>query len=37
MGMAPDSKEAWHCRKKVGYLPENVSFYEQLPGVEVLI
>ena len=37
MGMAPDSKEAWHCRKKVGYLPENVSFYEQLTGLEVLI
>ena len=37
MGMAPDSKEAWHCRSKVGYLPENVSFYEQLTGLEVLI
>ncbi len=36
MGMAPDSKEAWHCRAKVGYLPENVSFYEQLTGLEVL-
>ena len=36
MGMAPDSKEAWHCRSKVGYLPENVSFYEQLSGLEVL-
>jgi len=36
MGMAPDSKEAWHCRTKVGYLPENVSFYEQLTGLEVL-
>lgn len=36
MGMAPDSKEAWHCRSKVGYLPENVSFYDQLTGVEVL-
>jgi len=36
MGMAPDSKEAWHCRSKVGYLPENVSFYEQLTGLEVL-
>ncbi len=36
MGMAPDSKEAWHCREKVGYLPENVSFYEQLTGLEVL-
>jgi Cu-processing system ATP-binding protein len=36
MGMAPDSKEAWHARSKVGYLPENVSFYEQLSGLEVL-
>ena len=36
MGMAPDSKEAWHSRAKVGYLPENVSFYEQLTGLEVL-
>jgi len=36
MGMAPDSKAAWHCRSKVGYLPENVSFYEQLSGLEVL-
>jgi len=36
MGIAPDSKAAWHCRSKVGYLPENVSFYEQLTGLEVL-
>ena len=36
MGMAPDSKDAWHIRSKVGYLPENVSFYEQLTGLEVL-
>ncbi len=36
MGMAPDSKEAWHMRAKVGYLPENVSFYDQLTGLEVL-
>ncbi|WOH37000.1 ABC transporter ATP-binding protein [Thalassotalea fonticola] len=36
MGMAPDSKEAWHSRAKIGYLPENVSFYEQLTGLEVL-
>ncbi len=36
MGMTPDSKEAWHMRAKVGYLPENVSFYEQLTGLEVL-
>ncbi|KGJ87871.1 ABC transporter ATP-binding protein [Thalassotalea sp. ND16A] len=36
MGMAPDSKAAWHTRAKVGYLPENVSFYDQLTGLEVL-
>jgi Cu-processing system ATP-binding protein len=36
MGVAPDSKEAWHMRSKIGYLPENVSFYEQLTGLEVL-
>jgi len=36
MGYAPDSKDAWHMRSKVGYLPENVSFYEQLTGLEVL-
>jgi Cu-processing system ATP-binding protein len=36
MGVAPDSKEAWQMREKIGYLPENVSFYEQLTGLEVL-
>lgn len=36
MGMTPDSTKAWHCRSKIGYLPENVSFYEQLTGIEVL-
>lgn len=36
MGVNPDSKEAWHMRAKIGYLPENVSFYEQLTGLEVL-
>jgi Cu-processing system ATP-binding protein len=36
MGGAPDSKEAWHLREKIGYLPENVSFYDQLTGLEVL-
>lgn len=36
MGMAPDSKAAWHIRQKVGYLPENVSFYDQLTGLEVI-
>lgn len=36
LGMSPSDKEAWHMRTKVGYLPENVSFYEQLTGLEVL-
>ncbi len=36
MDMAPDSKAAWHTREKIGYLPENVSFYDQLTGLEVL-
>ncbi|WP_206485233.1 ABC transporter ATP-binding protein [Thalassotalea sp. G2M2-11] len=36
MGCRPDSKAAWHMRAQVGYLPENVSFYEQLTGLEVL-
>lgn len=36
MGMAPNSKAAWNIRKKVGYLPENVSFYDQLTGLEVI-
>jgi len=36
MGLKPDSKEAWHSRSKIGYLPENVSFYDQLTGLEVL-
>ena len=35
-GTPPDSKQAWHIRDKVGYLPENVSFYEHLTGLEVL-
>ncbi|WP_286264788.1 ABC transporter ATP-binding protein [Thalassotalea atypica] len=35
-GVSPDSKEAWHMRKQMGYLPENVSFYEHLTGLEVL-
>lgn len=33
---APCSKQAWHSRKSIGYLPENVSFYDQLTGLEVL-
>jgi len=36
MGMKPDNKAAWHMRAKMGYLPENVMFYEQLTGLEVL-
>ena len=36
MGVAPDTKAAWHMREKIGYLPENVSFYEHLTGLEVL-
>ncbi len=36
MGMNPDNKAAWHMRAKMGYLPENVMFYEQLTGLEVL-
>jgi Cu-processing system ATP-binding protein len=36
MGIAPDNKAAWHIRQKVGYLPENVSFYDHLTGLEVL-
>ncbi|EEX92967.1 ABC transporter for copper ATP-binding protein [Vibrio orientalis CIP 102891 = ATCC 33934] len=32
----PFSKQAWHSRKSIGYLPENVSFYDQLTGLEVL-
>ena len=35
-GVSPDSKEAWHMRSQIGYLPENVSFYEHLTGLEVL-
>ncbi len=35
-GVDPQDKQAWHSRKKIGYLPENVSFYDQLTGVEVL-
>ncbi|SFC06224.1 ABC transporter ATP-binding protein [Pseudoalteromonas denitrificans] len=34
--VAPQSKQAWHSRKKIGYLPENVSFYDHLTGLEVL-
>lgn len=33
---APDGRRAAALRKRLGYLPENVSFYEALTGVEVL-
>jgi Cu-processing system ATP-binding protein len=36
MDVKPDSKAAWHIRQKIGYLPENVSFYDQMTGLEVL-
>ncbi|MEI6894465.1 MAG: ABC transporter ATP-binding protein [Colwellia sp.] len=35
-GLDPKDKNAWKGRKKIGYLPENVSFYEQLTGLQVL-
>ncbi|MGF1719749.1 ABC transporter ATP-binding protein [Vibrio kyushuensis] len=35
-GSNPCSKQAWHGRKSIGYLPENVSFYDQLTGLEIL-
>ena len=35
-GQNPMSKQAFNGRKKIGYLPENVSFYDQLTGKEVL-
>lgn len=35
-GVDPLSKQAWQARRQIGYLPENVSFYEQLTGFEVL-
>ncbi|MCK6265426.1 ABC transporter ATP-binding protein [Vibrio sp. ZSDE26] len=35
-GTNPCSQKAWHGRKAIGYLPENVSFYDQLTGLEIL-
>jgi len=35
-GVDPLSQQAWLSRRKIGYLPENVSFYDQLTGLEVL-
>lgn len=36
MGGAPDGPHAEVLRRNLGFLPENVSFYEQLTGREVL-
>ncbi|MDR9439426.1 MAG: ABC transporter ATP-binding protein [Halomonas sp.] len=36
LGGAPDGAHAEALRRRLGYLPENVSFYEQLSGQEVL-
>jgi Cu-processing system ATP-binding protein len=36
LGSAPDGSHAETLRRRLGYLPENVSFYEQLSGREVL-
>lgn len=35
-GVDPQSQQAWHSRRNIGYLPENVSFYDHLTGLEVL-
>jgi len=35
-GRDPQSKQAWQDRRRIGYLPENVRFYDQLTGIEVL-
>jgi len=36
LGGAPDSRHAAMLRRRLGYLPENVSFYAALSGFEVL-
>lgn len=36
LGGAPDGPHAERLRRQLGYLPENVIFYEQLTGCEVL-
>ncbi|MGY0219105.1 ABC transporter ATP-binding protein [Endozoicomonadaceae bacterium StTr2] len=36
-GQAPDQKEFLNKRHQIGFLQENVSFYEQLTGLEVLM
>lgn len=35
-GEEPSGSQSHRLRKKLGYLPESVSFYEQLTGLEVL-
>ncbi|UTV29448.1 ABC transporter ATP-binding protein [Photobacterium atrarenae] len=35
-GVDPQSKQAWQSRRQIGYLPENVSFYDHLTGLEIL-
>ncbi|CAM4216460.1 ABC transporter ATP-binding protein [Vreelandella rituensis] len=37
LGGAPAGPHAETLRRRLGYLPENVSFYEQLSGREVLV
>jgi Cu-processing system ATP-binding protein len=36
LGQTPTSSHAAKIRQNIGYLPENVSFYDQLSGQEVL-
>lgn len=36
LGGSPDGPHAERLRRQLGYLPENVTFYEQLTGREVL-
>lgn len=36
MGMAPSLQSGHEHRRRIGFLPENVSFYQQLSGREVL-
>lgn len=36
LGKSPTSSHAAQIRQNIGYLPENVSFYDQLTGQEVL-
>ena len=36
MGHSPTANDSHHYRCQFGYLPENVSFYDQLSGQEVL-